>query len=224
MFGGGEASREIYCGGRLANPSFLICNRDDSRQLAPNSRKVSRKRNAMQLVSRGTWQALWNSRPNVPRGTETRQSRAFVCVPRGTICDASRLTFKRRRFSGAECSMWNFYSLEISARRPVLQTNHLACSTWNLPGGEKSTIRDKCPHRAERFTSNESSSREWSSRSGRSQHLKLDMPQETSRPICSTWNDFAKPLPARAQNPQGLRDSTNGRRSPKGQWVNFRVV
>src|SRR5580692_9554155 len=63
LFRGGEASRQIYRGSCLSNPSLLICNCDNSRQQVPQAAEVSRIAPRMQLVSRGTRVDLWNLVP-----------------------------------------------------------------------------------------------------------------------------------------------------------------
>lgn len=51
---GGKASSEVYSGGGLADPTFLVGHRNNSRHRTPDGRKRSKAFFKMQDVSRGT--------------------------------------------------------------------------------------------------------------------------------------------------------------------------
>jgi hypothetical protein len=86
---GSEASRQIYRGSRFSDPTLLICNSNNPRQSASESRKVSRITWWMQLVSRGTSAACGfrRDRSTWNIGASMNAPIPPACVPRGTILD-----------------------------------------------------------------------------------------------------------------------------------------
>jgi len=90
LFRGSQASRQVYRGGCLSNPTLLICDSNNPRQKSPKSRKVSRIAERMQLVSRGTSARCgFRTRTFHVEQPPVQWIPCLFHVPRGTIAPAA---------------------------------------------------------------------------------------------------------------------------------------
>ena len=154
LFRGSEASRQVYRGGCLSNPTFLICNSNNPRQMPPNSREGSRIAQRMQLVSRGKRRrtmdfalgcSTWNSLEHAIRYHS-------IPVPRGIMAPASidraigilfHVEQRQHQESNASNRLRQFGS-SIVPRGTVAHASidRGSCSTWNnvRPGNQTQAI------------------------------------------------------------------------------------